>query len=241
MRRDPYCGNCGYSFTGLTESSKCPECGRPIVEVLTRDTLPLRAGRRYRSATTIFGRPLVHIAIGPYENESYGRARGIIAIGDIASGWLAIGGVAWGLIAVGGMAFGAVGLGGMAFALLAIGGGAVGGAAVGGGAVGGLTFGGGTIGLVAQGGGAYGYYARGDGAAGPNPVRSWGRSSDDGARFFRQHAWLFGNGRLTDPTFPLWVALCAATIAAVAATIVWLAVVQARQRATWPTDSSPQK
>lgn len=92
MRRDPYCGNCGYSFTGLTESSKCPECGRPVVEVLTRDAVPFRTGRRYRSATTIFGRPLVHIAVGPYENESYGRARGIIAIAAVAATivWLAV-------------------------------------------------------------------------------------------------------------------------------------------------------
>ena len=33
---EPYCGNCGHRLTGLVDSSKCPECGRPLVEVLTR-------------------------------------------------------------------------------------------------------------------------------------------------------------------------------------------------------------
>jgi hypothetical protein len=55
-------------------------------------------------------------------------------------------------------------------------------------------------------------------------------------RFFRQYAWLLGNRRLTDFTFPIWVALAAAAIAAVAATIVWLAVVQARQHAAEPPE-----
>ena len=27
---EPICGNCGYVLSGLTESSKCPECGRPF-------------------------------------------------------------------------------------------------------------------------------------------------------------------------------------------------------------------
>jgi len=45
MARDPYCGNCGYSLRGLTESSKCPECGKPIVEVLQRDR-PIPRGKR---------------------------------------------------------------------------------------------------------------------------------------------------------------------------------------------------
>ena len=97
MARDPYCRNCGYSLKGLTESSKCPECGKPIVEVLERPAMIL--GRRYASATVIFGLPLLHIALGPHDEERVGRARGIIAIGDHATGWLAIGGFCRGLIA----------------------------------------------------------------------------------------------------------------------------------------------
>jgi predicted Zn-ribbon and HTH transcriptional regulator len=38
LKNEPYCGNCGYVLTGATETSKCPECGRPLVEVLTRNT-----------------------------------------------------------------------------------------------------------------------------------------------------------------------------------------------------------
>ena len=33
---EPYGGNCGQQLTGLIDSSKCPECGKPLVEVLRR-------------------------------------------------------------------------------------------------------------------------------------------------------------------------------------------------------------
>src|SRR5262245_32208874 len=114
---DPYCGNCGYQLTGLTESSKCPECGKPLVEVLQRAPLLVR-NRRYKSGIEIFGLPLVHIAYGPSESERVGRARGIIAMGDMAVGFLAIGGFARGFIAMGGFAFGLVALGGFSLGLL---------------------------------------------------------------------------------------------------------------------------
>ena len=29
-RNEPYCSNCGYVLKGLTDSSKCPECGKPM-------------------------------------------------------------------------------------------------------------------------------------------------------------------------------------------------------------------
>src|SRR4051794_10161164 len=84
---DPVCGNCGYALKGLTESSKCPECGKPLVEVLTRpgDRWMYR-GKRYRSKATLFGYPVVHVAVGPREGELRGHAKGIIAVGDVATG-----------------------------------------------------------------------------------------------------------------------------------------------------------
>lgn len=165
MRSDPYCGECGYSLKGLTESSKCPECGKPIVEVLQRGPA-FQQGRRYQSNIILFGLPLVSIAMGPSGNEKRGHARGIIAIGDMATGWLAVGGFARGIIAIGGMALGVFSLGGMSVGLIAFGGWAVGGIATGGGAIGGIAHGGGAVGIVARGGGAVGYYAQGGGVTG---------------------------------------------------------------------------
>src|SRR5262245_11748699 len=90
----PYCSNCGYELTGLTESSRCPECGRPIVEVLTRGGAGfMEMGKRYRSKATLFGWPVIDVALGPKNGELRGRARGIIAIGDIATGAIALGGM----------------------------------------------------------------------------------------------------------------------------------------------------
>ena len=93
----------------------------------------------YKSALTIGGWPLIHIAGGFDPVTLQPRvARGIIAIGNIAVGILAIGGVACGLITVGGASIGllaavggaAVGLGlsvgGFAFGTIAIGGAAIG-------------------------------------------------------------------------------------------------------------------
>src|SRR5262245_53265814 len=89
---DPYCSNCGYSLVGLTESSKCPECGRPLVDVLVRGRVDWsQRGKRFRTEAMLFGLPVVDIAIGPSGEERFGRARGIIAIGDRAVGLLAIG------------------------------------------------------------------------------------------------------------------------------------------------------
>jgi predicted RNA-binding Zn-ribbon protein involved in translation (DUF1610 family) len=57
LKNEPYCGNCGYRLTVATESSKCPECGRPLVEVLTRNSQAPMMGKRYRSKATLFGWP----------------------------------------------------------------------------------------------------------------------------------------------------------------------------------------
>ena len=66
-------------------------------------------GIRKRSSRSFWGLPLYDIAMGPdlESGEMRGHARGIIAVGDIATGVLALGGIARGLIAVGGLAAGA--------------------------------------------------------------------------------------------------------------------------------------
>ena len=132
-------------------------------------------GIRKHSQATLFGLPLVSIAIGPDpdQGESRGHARGIIAIGDIATGVLAVGGVARGGFAIGGVALGVIALGGCALSLLlAVGGAAVGLLALGGVAIGGIAVGGSAVGVVAIGGFAVGYYACGNAAFGIHVISS---------------------------------------------------------------------
>lgn len=140
-----------------------------------------RPGRvRYRSAAALGDIPLVSIALGPdpERGEWRGHAKGVVAIGDVATGGVAIGGLAVGGIAVGGLSVGLASLGGLALGVfLAIGGGAVGGTAVGGGAVG----------RVAVGGGAAGEYACGGAAFGTHVVSATRRDPEAEA-FFREHA-----------------------------------------------------
>ena len=66
----------------------------------------------YKSDRTMFGMPLVHVNIG------FGakRAKGILAIGNIATGFLSIG-----LISTGLLSFGLIGIGIISFSLLALG------------------------------------------------------------------------------------------------------------------------
>lgn len=141
---------------------------------------------RKRSNRSLWGLPLYDIAMGPdpEKGELRGHARGIIAIGDLATGVLAVGGLARGIVAVGGLALGAlVGIGGVCVGALALGGLAVGGIAIGGAAVG----------FVAIGGGAAGYYALGGGAFGEHVIDGM-RQDPEAVRFFRE--WLPGFGYL---------------------------------------------
>lgn len=108
----------------------------------SRHRKKLRHGRRmvrYQTKATVMGFPLVSIASGPNpdHDERAGHAKGILAIGDIATGVIAIGGIARGLLAIGGLAFGGVAVGGVALSVVA----AVGGISAGCYAIGGVAIG----------------------------------------------------------------------------------------------------
>jgi len=144
---------------------------------------------RYQSSRTLFGRPLVAVAFGPnyFADERRGHARGIIAIGDVATGWLALGALARGFIAVGGLAFGGIALGGLGVGIIGIAGVAFGAAAIGGFAAGGIALGGVALGVVAVGGVAVGSMALGGLAIGESVASSF-RQDPAAVEFFSQ--WL---------------------------------------------------
>ena len=112
-----------------------------------------RRAYEFRSARTVYGLPLVHIAFGrDPEGKKMRVASGVIAIGDMAIGGIAIGLFSFGGIAFGGISVGLVGFGGIVLGLLAaLGGVGVGSFAVGGIAIGGFAVGGLAIGMAAQG------------------------------------------------------------------------------------------
>jgi len=152
---------------------------------LERQVVALRGGGfafrgiRKRASGGIGGIPFYDIAIGPDfgRGEFRGHAKGIIALGDMATGVIALGGLARGVVAFGGLAAGLLSFGGLSLGLLA---------AVGGVAIGSLAFGGAALGGVAIGGGAVGYYACGGGAAGAH-VQSPARRDPRAAAFFREY------------------------------------------------------
>ncbi len=141
-----------------------------------------RGGRartiRYRSEACLGSIPLVSIALGPdpAKGEWRGHARGILAIGDIATGGIAIGGLAMGGLSIGGLAIGFASFGGLALGVLL---------AIGGGAVGGTAFGGAAVGRVAVGGAALGEYACGGAAFGAHVIDAR-RRDGEAERFFRE-------------------------------------------------------
>lgn len=205
MPTQPYCGHCGYALVGLTESSKCPECGRPLVDVLTRDPGPIYAGKRYTSPIRVFGLPLVQVALGPRENEKIGVARAIIAIGDVAIGWLALGRFTLGLISFGALSAGVISIGGVAAGVLSLGGLSLGGLGVGGASIGLLALGGAAVGYAAMGGAAVGWYAQGGAAAGRHTM-DFLRKDPLAIAFFDRWSWLIGTpnaGALWTPV--IWV------------------------------------
>ena len=103
----------------------------------------------YKSKRTLFGLPLVHINCGP----GIHWARGIIAIGDIATGLVALGGIAVGLVGLGALSLGLLlALGALTAGIISIGGVALGLFTLGGVAVGWLSVGGISCGVYAAGG-----------------------------------------------------------------------------------------
>ncbi|MEM7229611.1 MAG: hypothetical protein AAF432_12440 [Planctomycetota bacterium] len=189
---EPRCGICGHSLQGCVDSARCPECGRPIIEVLVRGQG--KWGRRYKSNATLMGLPIIHVALGATATERIGRARGIIAIGDDAMGWIAIGGRTRGIVAIGGMSMGCFSLGGMSLgAITSCGGVSIGGMSSGGLSLGVLSQGGVAAGWVAGGGMAIGQYASGGGTIGKHIL---GRGVNDPAAvaMFDSLSFFFGNG-----------------------------------------------
>ena len=221
LKNEPYCGNCGHILTGAVESSKCPECGKPIVDVLRRKGMFAGGGKRYRSKATLFGLPVVSIAFGPAEGELRGVARGVIALGDIAIGFLAVGGVSCGIVAVGGAALGLFAIGGLAIGLLtALGGTAIGTAAMGGAAIGVLAIGAGAAGIWAQGAGAAGTFVRS-----VNTAMRRGAGGSPGG--FEPVTWFFGPWPpdATSLLKPVMVVVGAPlVVAALIGLVAWLAV-----------------
>jgi len=84
----------------------------------------------YKSKKSLFGLPLVHINTGGRFGVRH--AKGIVAIGDLATGLVSMGGVSLGLVSIGGISLGGIALGGVAIGVLALGGVAIGLLALGG-------------------------------------------------------------------------------------------------------------
>jgi Protein kinase domain len=138
----------------------------------------------YRSKATLFGWPLVHVAIGV--NPATGRkrnARAIIAVGTAPRGIIAFGDVAVGVIACGIFGYGLV-----SFSVIAVGVIACGSVAAG------LVFamGGLAIAPVALGGLAFGWYANGAMAWGKHALapNAYDPVAD---KFFNPYAWRLAN------------------------------------------------
>jgi hypothetical protein len=119
----------------------CPECGKEISDkaLFCPACGFSRRGAfycfEYRSKTTWFGLPLLHVVLGPPLDPSTRRlrvAKEIIAIGGIAVGFLSLGDVSFGLISLGGLAIGLIAIGGAAIGYYAFGGGAWGAHSLGG-------------------------------------------------------------------------------------------------------------
>jgi hypothetical protein len=160
-----------------TLQKRVTELEQQVAALKDSGRLPVR-GVRKRASWGLGDIPFYDIAMGPdlERGELRGHAKGIIAIGDLATGVVAVGGLARGVFAFGGLASGLLSFGGLSIGILT---------AIGGLAIGGLAFGGAAVGGAAIGGGAAGYYACGGGAVGAHVVDARQRDPEALA-FFRQ-------------------------------------------------------
>lgn len=218
----PICANCGQDLTGLVDSSKCSECGKPLVEVLVRETSKIQRFRRYNSKATLFGMPALSIARGIGPDGRTGHARGWIAIGDRATGVVAFGGSARGIVSFGGSSVGLVAVGGMSVGLfVSFGGMAIAplGLAFGGMSIGAIAVGGMAVGFATVSGASIAYYAWGP------PGGSWaayhatvrgGPGDQVAIDFFESISWLVGSpgGRLSMMRPMVWATSIFVSLAA---------------------------
>ncbi len=212
----------------------CPECGRPLVEVLVRDSSQLikLMGKHYTSKATLFGMPAICVALGIGDDGKPAHARGWIAIGGRATGVIAVGGMARGVVAVGGLSVGVFTFSGVSLGLL----GAFSGVAI---SPFGLAFGGVAIGLIAVGGVAIGgvtaagvcigWYAWGPpGACTAKYLFRSGAAAavdPDAAAMYGRLTWLFGRNLATATVRPMYwlpgVGSLVALLLALPALFVW--------------------
>ena len=99
-----------------------------VEPVLSRENTPVqqtiinnyyhRWSYEYKSKRTLFGLPLVHINMN---NGGLCRAKGIIAIGNVATGVISLGAFSFGGIALGAVNLGVISVGALAVGLLSLG------------------------------------------------------------------------------------------------------------------------
>lgn len=184
---------------------RCQEASEVRVQVEAISGMPTRLtpavlrklSFEYRSQTTVFGWPLVHIATGVDPASGRKRtAKGIIAMGCAPRGVIAFGDVAVGVVACGIFGYGVVSLSVIAVGVIALGSVAAGLVA----AMGGVA-----IAPVALGGAAFGYFANGALAWGKHAI-SPGGYDPLAAKFFtpsntRVTVWILRMSLLLTPVF----------------------------------------
>ena len=137
----------GGERAGAYASEQYNVTGGTVAPVMQYIALPRAFHYEYKSKREWLGMPLVHINVG----FRMRKARGVFAVGGIASGIVTVGAISLGVVSFGALSAGVVAFGAAALGLFAFGGFALGALAIGGIA----------LGLVAIGGLASGVYAIG--------------------------------------------------------------------------------